>query len=123
MNFWLLVGALNGFVAVAAGAFGAHGLDGRVDPLLLAAFETGAHYHLVHALAIIAAGYVATVADPRRANLAGWLFLSGIVLFSGSLYFMGVAQSYALVLVTPVGGVLLLAGWIALAAAALRPKV
>jgi uncharacterized membrane protein YgdD (TMEM256/DUF423 family) len=122
MNFWLLIGALNGFIAVAAGAFGAHGLEGRVDSRFLAAFQTGAQYHLVHALAIIAAGHAARLAQPRRANAAGWLFFSGIVLFSGSLYFMGLAQSYALVLLTPIGGVLLLAGWIALAYAALRAR-
>ena len=122
MNRWLFIGAVNGFLAVGAGAFGAHGLEGRVDARLLAAFQTGAHYHLVHALAIIAAGCAARFADPRWANIAAWLFLAGIVLFSGSLYFLGLAQSYALVLVTPVGGLLLLAGWAALAYAALRTK-
>jgi uncharacterized membrane protein YgdD (TMEM256/DUF423 family) len=117
-NFWLFIGALNGFLAVAAGAFGAHGLEGRVPASSITIFQTGAHYHLIHALAIVAAGFAAQGGAGGRANSAAWLFLAGIVLFSGSLYFMGLTQSLALVLVTPVGGVFLLAGWAMLAAAA-----
>lgn len=123
MNAWLLVAAINGFLAVAAGAFGAHGLEGRVSAGSLEIFQTGAHYHLTHALAL---GLCALVprngAAIRPARIASWLFLSGIVLFSGSLYFLGVTESYALVLVTPVGGVCFLAGWAFLAVAAYRIK-
>lgn len=120
MDVWLLIGALNGFLAVVAGAFGAHGLQGHVAPRLVQIFQTGAHYHLIHALAIIAAGAAARTASPRPARLAAWLFLAGIVLFSGSLYVLGATGSLALVLVTPVGGFCFLAGWLALAYAALR---
>jgi uncharacterized membrane protein YgdD (TMEM256/DUF423 family) len=119
MNKWLLVGAVNGFLAVAAGAFGAHGLEGRVTARALEIFQTGVGYHLTHALAIVAAGLIGGPAA-ARATLAAWLFTLGIVLFSGSLYFMVLADSNALVLATPLGGVCLLAGWAALAFAALK---
>jgi uncharacterized membrane protein YgdD (TMEM256/DUF423 family) len=122
MNPWLLVGAVNGFLAVAAGAFAAHGLETRVDARMLAIFQTGAQYHLIHALAIVAASLVAKGAAGLRARLAASLFTAGIVLFSGSLYFLVLAQSTALVLATPLGGLSFLAGWAALAAAALKPR-
>ena len=119
MNRWLLVGAVNGFLAVAAGAFAAHGLETRVPPRALEIFQTGAQYHLTHALAIVAASLVRGP-GAARAAIAAWLFSVGIVLFSGSLYFMVLANSNALVLATPLGGVSLLAGWAALALAALK---
>ncbi len=121
MNPWFLIAAINGFLAVAAGAFGAHGLEGRVSPRALEIFQTGAHYHLTHALAMGLAALVnRTSPAAKPARIAAWLFLAGIVLFSGSLYFLGVTESYALVLVTPVGGVCFLAGWAYLAYAAYR---
>jgi uncharacterized membrane protein YgdD (TMEM256/DUF423 family) len=119
MNRWLFIGAVNGFLAVAAGAFAVHGLEARVTPRSLEIFQTGAHYHLAHAIALVA---VSLVHGPgaARANLAGWLFTAGIVLFSGSLYFLVLADSTALVVLTPVGGVSFLAGWVMLALAALK---
>jgi len=118
MKTWLLVGAANGFLAVLAGAFAAHLLQGRIDAAALAVFQTAANYHLVHALAIVAASFAAQRGAGKRARLAAWLFTTGIVLFCGSLYFTVLAHSNALVLITPVGGISLLAGWLALAAAA-----
>ena len=120
MNVWLLVGAVNGFLAVAVGAFGAHGLEGRVDARAIEIFNTGAHYHLIHALATVAAALAARGAAAGRANIAALLFTVGAVLFSGSLYFMVLAGSKALVLATPLGGVCFLAGWSMLALAALK---
>ena len=120
MNRWLLVGAVNGFLAVAAGAFAAHGLESSVAPRALEIFQTGAHYHLTHALAIVATSLVNRPGAVRRANLAGWLFTIGIVLFSGSLYVMALTGSNALALITPLGGLSLLAGWAALAMSALK---
>ena len=117
MNRWLLVGAVNGFLAVAAGAFAAHGLEGRVDARSLEIFSTGAHYHAIHALAIVATSFLGKM---RRAALAAWFFTAGIVLFSGSLYFMALTGSRALVLATPLGGISFLLGWAALALAALK---
>jgi len=122
MNRWLFVGAVNGFLAVAAGAFAAHGLESRIEARALEIFQTGAHYHLTHALALVAVACLARGAGAGRANIAAWLFTIGIVLFSGSLYFMALAGSNALVLLTPLGGVSLLAGWVALALAALKPS-
>lgn len=83
-------------------------------------FQTGAHYHLTHALAIVAASLVPRGPATRRVHLAAWLFTIGIVLFAGSLYFLVLTGSNALVLATPLGGVSLLAGWIMLALAALK---
>lgn len=119
MNVWLLAGAVNGFLAVAAGAFGAHFLQSHVDAQNLSIFQTAAHYHLVHAVAIVAAGLAARIGGRRAAGFAALLFTAGIVLFSGSLYYLVLARSTSLVLLTPIGGLLFLAGWAALAVAAI----
>ena len=109
-----------GFVGVAAGAFGAHALRATLTPADLAIFETGVRYHLVHALALVAAAWVATRWPGGAATAAGWLFAAGIVVFSGSLYALVLSGQRWLGAVTPVGGVALLAGWLALGWAALR---
>lgn len=118
----LLAGAL-GFLGVALGAFGAHGLKkslaGKPDEAQRTAWwQTAAQYHLLHALAIGLASVVH--AQAPGGTSAGWLFLGGIVLFSGSLYTMTLTGVRALGAVTPMGGVLFLAGWIAIVLAALR---
>ena len=118
MKPWLLVGAVNGFLAVLAGAFGAHFLRATADAKALDVFQTAANYHLVHALAVVAASFAAQGAAAKRAKLAAWLFTVGMALFSGSLYFTVIARSDAVVLVTPLGGLSLLAGWVTLALAA-----
>jgi len=115
MNGWLVVAAVNGFIAVAAGAFGAHGLRGHYDPQAMGVFETGALYHMFHALAI---GIAAIALRGSSTNWAAWLFLIGIVLFCGSLYLMVLLGVRGLGIVTPVGGLALLAGWAALGYAA-----
>lgn len=114
MNLWLFLGAINGFLAVAAGAFGAHALQSRVDANSFSIFQLAAQYQLVHAVAIVAAA-VAAGSGRRAAAIAALLFTAGIILFSGSLYYLVLARSNALVLLTPVGGLLFLAGWAALA--------
>jgi len=114
------LGALSALVAVAAGAFGAHGLRSRLTPEMLAVFETGARYQMYHALGLLAAGWAAARWPGTAAALAGWLFLAGTVVFSGSLYALALTGVRALGAVTPVGGVAFLAGWVALAWAALR---
>lgn len=117
---FLVLGALSAGISVAAGAFGAHALKARLSADLLAVFETGARYQMFHALAILAVA----LAWPRFAGpllaWAGWLFAAGTVLFSGSLYALALTGIRALGAVTPIGGVAFLAGWVALAAAALR---
>jgi uncharacterized membrane protein YgdD (TMEM256/DUF423 family) len=119
---YYLLAAVLGFLGVALGAFGAHGLRARLGRAAdgeqrLAWWQTGAQYHLVHALAVGLAGSVAARAP--GGTVAGWLFLGGIVLFSGSLYTMTLTGVRKLGAVTPVGGALFLAGWGALFAAAL----
>ncbi len=118
MKLWLTIGALSGFLSVALGAFAAHGLQARVGPAELAVFETGARYQMYHALALLAVAWVAAQGGGAAATFAGWAFVAGTILFSGSLYYLGLTGSRALVMITPVGGVAFLAGWIALAVAA-----
>ncbi|WP_339831740.1 DUF423 domain-containing protein [uncultured Parvibaculum sp.] len=115
MRLWLTIGALSGLVSVALGAFAAHGLQARVGAAELAAFETGARYHMFHALALLAVAWVAAQGGGTFAQAAGWAFFVGTILFSGSLYYLGLTGSRALVLVTPIGGIAFLAGWLALA--------
>ena len=109
------LGAVLAGLAVAAGAFGAHGLRGRLEPDMLAVFETGARYQMYHALALLAVAW-ATVRWPESAAaLAGWLFVAGIVVFSGSLYVLALSGVRWLGAVTPLGGLCFLAGWAVLA--------
>ncbi len=122
MKIWLLLAAANGFLAVAFGAFGAHGLKGKTDATDLAAFETGAQYHMYHALALFAVAWLASFAQSSLTTTAGTAFICGILLFSGSLYFLGVTGSRALVLFTPIGGTAFLVGWLCLAVAAYQLK-
>ena len=118
---FLLIGALAGVVGVTLGAFGAHGLRARLTPDLLAVFETGVRYHMYHALAILGVASVAERLQASRLVLAsGWLFLAGIILFSGSLYLLAVTGVRVLGAITPFGGVAFLLGWGCLALAALR---
>ena len=113
-------GAVAALVAVAAGAFGAHGLEGRVEPELLDVFETGVRYHMWHGLALLAAASAAARwPDPLWAA-AGGLFAVGIVVFSGSLYTLTLTGARWLGAVTPLGGLAFLAGWACAALAAWR---
>ena len=112
----IAAGALNAAIAVAAGAFAAHGLRERLETHALEVFETGARYHMYHALAMILAALVAT----SGARTAGWIFQGGIVLFSGSLYALALTEVKWLGAITPIGGLAFLAGWAALAWSALR---
>jgi len=117
---FLLIGALSGVVGVALGAFGAHGLRSRLSPEMLAVFETGVRYHMYHALAIIGVASIAERWQASRLVLAsGWLFLAGIVLFSGSLYLLATTGVRTLGAITPLGGVAFLLGWGFLAWAAI----
>ena len=116
------LGALSGFIAVGAGAFGAHGLKARLTPDLLAVFDTGARYQMLHALALLAVAWAITRWPGRAALASGWCFVAGTVVFSGSLYLLALTGVRSLGAVTPFGGVLLLAGWLLLAVAAWRAK-
>ena len=111
-KLFLTIAALSGFISVAAGAFGAHGLEGKVGPKELAAFKTAAEYQMYHALALVVVFLISERYPSRFLNVSGWFFVIGTILFSGSLYILGSTGSRALVLVTPVGGTAFLIGWI-----------
>src|SRR5215831_4719036 len=106
------IGAILGFIGVALGAFGAHGLRGRLSPEMLAIFETGVRYQMYHVFAIlIIAAAIGHLGTARVLVIAGWCFFAGILLFSGSLYALSLTGVGTLGAITPLGGVLLLAGW------------
>jgi uncharacterized membrane protein YgdD (TMEM256/DUF423 family) len=116
-RFWFTAGALLAGIAVAAGAFGAHGLRSRLAPADLVTFETAVRYQMYHALALLAvAGLLARGA--ALAGAAGWSFLAGIALFSGSLYLLTLAGQRWMGAVTPLGGLAFLVGWVLLAVSA-----
>ncbi len=113
------VGSFLAFLAVAAGAFGAHALRARVSPDLLATFEVGVRYHMYHALALLAVAWTSTRWPGTLVTVSGWLFVLGIVIFSGSLYLLSLTGIRWLGAITPIGGVAFLAGWVCLALAPL----
>jgi uncharacterized membrane protein YgdD (TMEM256/DUF423 family) len=116
MRSWFAIAAVNGFLAVAAGAFAAHELGAHAGAI----FEVGARYHMYHALAIGLAALV--MRGEARAEMAAWFFLGGIIFFSGSLYALALSGLGAFAYITPFGGLSFLIGWAALAWAALRKK-
>ena len=119
MALWLAIGALNGLIAVGAGAYGHHALA-AVDPYFRDSFATGVDYQMWHALALLAVAWLADRQPGRYAvGIAGGCFTLGILLFSGSLYHLGLTQVTLVVGAAPVGGMLLMAGWAALVWAAL----
>ena len=115
---FLLVGAVLGFLGVALGAFGAHGLRARLSPEMLAVFETGVRYHMYHALALLVTSLLMARMTGWLVAAAGWSFVAGIVLFSGSLYALAISGVTMLGAITPLGGLAFLAGWAFLAVAA-----
>jgi uncharacterized membrane protein YgdD (TMEM256/DUF423 family) len=119
-RLFFTLGSLSGLIAVAAGAFGAHGLRARLSPDLLAVFETAARYQMYHALALLAVAWAVTRWPTPQATWAGWLFVAGTVIFSGSLYALALTGVRWLGAITPLGGVAFLAGWACLLVAAQR---
>jgi uncharacterized membrane protein YgdD (TMEM256/DUF423 family) len=114
------LGAISGFVAVALGAFAAHGLKARLGDGMLAVFETGVRYQMFHALGLFAVAWSCSRRPGPVAAASGWLFLAGMLLFSGSLYALALTGARALGMVTPIGGLAFLAGWLCLAWSAIR---
>jgi uncharacterized membrane protein YgdD (TMEM256/DUF423 family) len=119
-RLFVVLGAASAFVGVAAGAFGAHALKARLSPELLAVFETGARYQLIHALALLAVGWACQRWPGTPVRSAGWCFVAGTLLFSGSLYALALTGVRGLGAVTPFGGVAFLAGWALLSWSAWR---
>lgn len=123
MQRWaLLVAAVAGFLAVALGAFAAHGLRNVLSAEYLTVFQTGVHYQMVHALALLAVGMLVQKSPARSLRVAAWSFTLGIVLFSGSLYALTLSGVRSLGMITPLGGVAFLVGWAALAWFAWRSR-
>lgn len=119
MRLFAVLGALNACLAVAAGAFAAHGLRDRLDPRQLEIFETGARYHMYHALALIAVAWLASRGAPG-ASAAGWSMVAGIAIFCGSLYALALTGIGRLGAITPLGGLAFLIGWAIFAYAAFK---
>ncbi|MBI3972675.1 MAG: DUF423 domain-containing protein [Chloroflexi bacterium] len=113
-RLFFLLGAVFALLAVGLGAFGAHALRDRLPADLLAVFETGVRYHFYHALGLLAVAYAANRWPVGQTTAAGWLFVAGIVLFSGSLYLLAITGTRWLGAITPFGGLAFLAGWAAL---------
>lgn len=115
----LILGSLLGGLAVVAGAFGAHALADHLDERAMAIWDLASRYQLVHAVVIVMLGFAA----PRKGwTVAGWLFVTGVVVFSGSLYLLAVTHIRWLGAITPIGGVSLIAGWATIFIAALRSR-
>jgi uncharacterized membrane protein YgdD (TMEM256/DUF423 family) len=120
---WLRIGAISAGLAVAAGAFGAHALEGKLEPRAKEVFETAARYQMFHALALLAVGLlVLRTRTGRGLDVAGWGFLVGTILFSGSLYMLALTGIRWLGAITPLGGVGFLVGWTALAFSRVEPS-
>jgi len=107
----MVLGALLAGAAVVAGAFAAHGLRGRLDPESLGVFETAARYQIYHGIALVIAALAAGRWPEARFSPVWWMFLVGTVVFSGSLYLLALTGVRAIGVLTPIGGVLLIAGW------------
>jgi uncharacterized membrane protein YgdD (TMEM256/DUF423 family) len=121
MNAWLLIAAINGFLAVAAGAFGVHGLRDRMDAHHFEIFQMAAQYQMYHALAMGVAALAMRGAATGAARVSAAFFLLGIVLFSGSLYILALSGNmHGIGIVTPIGGLAFFVGWGALAWAATK---
>ena len=114
-QLFLLLGGISGGLSVALGAFGAHGLKARLSPDQLETFETGVRYQITHSLALLAAGILATLfpASPYPA-VAGWLFIAGTILFSGSLYLIVFTNKRWFGAIAPIGGLAFIVGWVCL---------
>lgn len=113
-QLWIRIASVFGFLGVATGAFGAHGLKSMVTPERLDVFQTGSRYCLVHAVVLLIVGIMAKQTNSQWINRAGWGFSSGVFIFSGSLWTLVLTDTGWLGAITPLGGVAMLFGWISL---------
>lgn len=116
-RFYLLSAAINGFVCVMLGAFGAHALEGRINEQLIGTFQTGVQYQMFHTIALLAVAWMAQRSPSSSLQWSGRLFIAGIVIFSGSLYVLALTGLRVLGAITPIGGVAFLVAWLLLARA------
>lgn len=121
-RIFVVLGAVFGFLSVALAAMGAHALSQRLAPDRLALFETAARYQMYHALALLGVAWVIGRFPGGWAGAAGWLFVAGILVFSGTVYALALGAPRWLGAITPIGGLCFLAGWVALALAAVRGR-
>jgi uncharacterized membrane protein YgdD (TMEM256/DUF423 family) len=121
MKLFILLGSINAFIAVALGAFGAHGLEGKVSERMLEVWKTGVTYHMFHALGLL---FIAILISkfPNAATFtwAGWIMLIGILFFSGSLYALSTTGIKFFGPITPLGGLAFLIAWVLIAVGAMR---
>ncbi|MBS4206842.1 DUF423 domain-containing protein [Bacillus sp. FJAT-50079] len=115
MKVFIIIGAINAFLSVALGAFGAHALEGKIEPRYLEVWKTGVTYQMFHALGLIAIGIIGRNVSPSvLLSSSGWFMLAGIILFSGSLYVLSTSGIKVLGAITPLGGVAFLISWVLL---------
>jgi len=121
-NPFIILGSGGAFVGVALGALGAHALKAALSPELTATFETAVRYQMYHSLALVVLGLLEMRAPQRNLVVAGWLFVWGTVLFSGSLYLLALTHATWLGIITPMGGTLFLAGWVFLVVGVIKGR-
>ncbi|MCT8140045.1 DUF423 domain-containing protein [Anaerobacillus sp. CMMVII] len=121
MKLFLIIGSINMVLAVGLGAFGAHGLQGKLTTRMLEIYQTGVQYHMIHAIGILIIAIVADrLGSPGMITWAGWSMFIGILFFSGSLYILSISGVKILGAITPIGGVFFMVGWVLLALAAFK---
>ncbi|MFJ7744956.1 DUF423 domain-containing protein [Peribacillus sp. NPDC097295] len=120
MKLFIILGAVHAFIAVALGAFGAHGLEGKIPDKYLATWNTAVDYQMFHAAGLLVIGLLAGKISSPLINWSGWLMFIGILIFSGSLFILSVTQIKVLGAITPIGGVSFLAAWVLMIIAAYK---
>jgi len=120
MKLFLLFGVINGFLAVALGAFGAHGLEGKISDKALATWEKAVNYQMFHTMALFVVGILMGKVTGGNMGASGWFFFIGIILFSGSLYIYSLSGIKTFAMITPLGGVSFLIGWVILGYAVMK---
>ena len=119
---FFILGSVFGMMAILAGTFGAHGLEQTVTPSLLQTFDTGVRYHMYHALALIGVAWACEHFGGKLPVAAGWLFVIGIIVFAGSLYLLAITGARWLGMITPIGGVAFVVGWLLLIVAGAQSR-
>ncbi len=121
MKVFLILGALNALLSIALGAFGAHGLEGKLSEHMMDIYRKAVQYHMMHSLGLILVALLTErLSGTSLINWAGWVMLAGIIIFSGSLYVLSMTGNSALGAITPIGGVAFLISWFLISLAAVK---